>query len=302
MFAIPSEGIMFCISGQGSTISTDIFPPLTLEDGNWEIGLVDFMTYNNIPNVEEGRNNLIYFGEEGKKIAIPAGAYEMEDLHLVIKHRMMEATCNKIYLEPPDEKERYSDMNSTTTTWDIYPSKHGHHEASARMDKPQGPGLPTETHPSKYNPNHVICKPPDFKLKTDTTSMKSWLYCSEKIDFTLPGTIRDLLGFNPRVLEPYKWHPSDRPININAVNVVRITCNVVRGSYTDGREDHVLHEFFPRVDRGFKIIEIPRNVIYLPVSTKRIHNITVSLIDQEGRPVNFQQETISLRLHLKRRD
>ena len=36
----------------------DFFPPLELTAGEWYSGLLDLTTYNSIPNVESGRNNV----------------------------------------------------------------------------------------------------------------------------------------------------------------------------------------------------------------------------------------------------
>lgn len=85
------------------------------------------------------------------------------------------------------------------------------------------------------------------------------------------------------------------------METVRIVCNITSGSFTNGYEDHIIHEFYPTVPPGYKIVEIPANVIYLPVNTTRIHNITVRLEDQTGHLINFRDETITLRLHLKKR-
>lgn len=54
--------------------------------------------------------------------------------------------------------------------------------------------------------------------------------------------------------------------------------------------------------QGYKIVEVPANVIYLPVNAKRLSSITLKITDQEGNLVNFRGETITIRLHLKPRD
>ena len=46
------------------------------------LGLVDFQTYNSIPNVVERKNKLYYYdGEILKFINIPPGSYEIENLN-----------------------------------------------------------------------------------------------------------------------------------------------------------------------------------------------------------------------------
>lgn len=85
------------------------------------------------------------------------------------------------------------------------------------------------------------------------------------------------------------------------MNIIRLTCNIVKGSYSNGEEGHVLHEFYPTVGRGFKLVEIPHNVIYLPINTNQIRNLSVRIINQTGDLVNFSNEHITIRLHLRRR-
>ena len=47
------------LTGQGSTISCDFHEPILIDTHNYDamIGVKNFSTYNNIPNVEAGRNN-----------------------------------------------------------------------------------------------------------------------------------------------------------------------------------------------------------------------------------------------------
>lgn len=128
------------------------------------------------------------------------------------------------------------------------------------------------------------------------------MFSNEIIHFEKPNSVGPLLGFNKQVYEAYKTHKSENLVNINSVNIVRILCNVVRGSYQNGSEGHILHEFYPSVPPGFKIIETPHNVIYLPVNVQKLTHITCEFRDQSGKLINFRDETISLRLHLRQRD
>lgn len=110
------------------------------------------------------------------------------------------------------------------------------------------------------------------------------------------------VGFKRKLTAADKWYESDSPVDIIKVNVVRIGCNIARGSYDNGVESHIIHEFYPTVEPGFKIVEQPNNVIYLPVNVKQLDNITLTITDQEGRLVNFRGETITARLHLKQQN
>lgn len=70
---------MFRLSGKGPVLKCDIFPPIELNNNEkWELGLIDFMTYNSIPNIE-GVNNVLYFGNN-EKIELPTGSVEVSDI------------------------------------------------------------------------------------------------------------------------------------------------------------------------------------------------------------------------------
>lgn len=65
------------LCGNTSTITTSYFPTIDL-DGQFECGLIDFITYNSIPNIDK-TNNLFHFGK--RTIEIPTGSYEIDDIN-----------------------------------------------------------------------------------------------------------------------------------------------------------------------------------------------------------------------------
>jgi hypothetical protein len=136
-------------------------------------------------------------------------------------------------------------------------------------------------------------------LKPNLNTQKSQIKCSHKIDFTKPNSIGKLLGYDEVIIEPNTLTESTNTVNIFRVNVLRINCNIVKGAYHNGREVHTIHEFFPRVPPGYKIIETPQNLLYLPINTHTIDYIKIEIHDQEDRLVNFNSEVITIRLHLR---
>lgn len=141
-----------------------------------------------------------------------------------------------------------------------------------------------------------------LSLKANNSTLKSEIKFNESIYFCKSDNIGGMLGFSSKVLSANKRHVSDQPKKIIKVNTVRVECYLVKGSFDNGKEGHVLHEFFPDVGPGYKIIEVPSTIIYLPLNVQRVNNISVSLKDQDGHFVNFRDEIISLRLHIKKLD
>lgn len=227
--------ITLTLSGNSSQLQSQYFPPIDLSDGQYVCGLVDFQTYNSIPNVNDS-NNVFQFGVKGGppiKITIPIGTYEVEDLGQYFKKQM----------ELHDEQ---------------------------------------------------------FTLKINKNTLTCEIFCSTDIDFTVTNSIGSLLGFNQSYLHANLSHFSHSNVDIMKVNIIRVECNITKGSYINGSPAHTIHEFSPRVPPGYKISEVPNNVIYYPITVKSISSFDITLIDQDNDLVDFRGERITIRLHIKK--
>jgi len=61
-----------------------IFSAIDLIDDDYELGLINFETYNTIPNVNA--SNKFYFDEDNVEITIPEGSYELQAINEFLKH------------------------------------------------------------------------------------------------------------------------------------------------------------------------------------------------------------------------
>ena len=135
-------------------------------------------------------------------------------------------------------------------------------------------------------------------MKLNNNTLRSTVHCSANIDFT-PDSIGKFLGFRPDVLLANETHQSSLPVKILKINSLRVQCNITTGSYINNQRDHTIHEFFPAVEPGYKIIEVPLSVIYLPIIVNSIDHLQLRIEDQDGDLVNFRGEEITIRLHIK---
>jgi len=230
------------VSGTTSTLRTVLFPAITLQgDKQWEVALLDFTTYNSIPNIIERVNNKLHYYKEkdkdgnytqGNNVELRTGSYEIDDINRLLQT-----------------------------------------------------GLGRE----------------NIKIVANNNLLRSVVKSKYYIDFTKEHSIGSLLGFPPstKVLENNTAHLSPETVNIIKVNSIDVSCNIIKGSYRDGTNEHILHTFYPTVPPGFKIMEKPHNLVYLPVNTSHISDIVLNVLDQDGNLVDFRGEVISIRLHIK---
>lgn len=138
-----------------------------------------------------------------------------------------------------------------------------------------------------------------IRLNSSKYTMKCIIESDVFIDFRKTDCIGSLMGFNERLLPPGEFE-SDKLINIQNINNLRIDCDLITGSYHNGSGTHTIYEFDPMVDPGYKINEQPKHLIYLPLVRRRISTLNISILDQDGKFVDFRGENITCRIHIKR--
>lgn len=221
------ESLTFTLNGTTSTLDAHFWPAIDLDPRKtYVIGLVKFISYNSIPNIDSA-NNKLYVG--GKQFEIPIGSYEIKDLNQYLREEL---------------------------------------------------GININLTP---NNNTLRCK----------------LWSEKQIDFTKATTFNELLGFSPQILKANRIYESDRPVRISNVNAIRVECNVVSGAYLNNKLSHTLHEFAVDIPPGFRLLDTPSTITYIPINQNLIEHLQCRIVDQDGRLVNFRGETITIRLHVK---
>lgn len=242
-------------TGKSSVKRADFFPEIVLDPNvNYCCALLDFTTYNSIPNVIEGQNNEFKFKyqKEEKKwnkttnkydypsvskdiaISMPTGAYDVEDILKYLKWAL--------------------DGQKISFTYEI----------------------------SVASSSVAI----EFDIDIEWTS----------------GTVLNLIGFqNQQTFKKKTTYRSEHIVKITPIDVIRIECDIISGSYINGKQSHTIHQFSHcKVDPGYKFIEVPRHLIYFPIKDKQLRYIQISIVDQDGHLVDFRGEQISCRIHIKK--
>lgn len=265
------SSITLTLSGNSPHLQAQYFPPIDLSDGDYVCGLVDFQTFNSIPNVDE-TNNMFYYG---------VATDNFDD----------SLTTNQI-------SEKFSDETT----------KNNKNKKISSIKNPQSLSyikIPTGSYEvsdlENYIKKELALRKVEFALTANKNTLQCEILCSQPINFTKPNTIGPLLGFKAkRIFAANHTHISRHPADILKISVIRIECDIIKGAYLNNQPAHTIHEFPLKVAPGYKIVETPQNVIYLPITVKNIHALNLSIVDQQNIPINFRGETITARLHIKK--
>lgn len=289
------------LSGKSSQLQANYFPAIDLSDGDYVCGLIDFQTFNSIPNIDES-NNLFYYGHEN--LSSNEIAHESSSSSEIIKNNDGIVGVSSI-----------SNDNDDSSIIDAIVIDQKPEENSVKIVRPPRKKnaklplacikIPTGSYEvddlGKYLSKTLSDKGVLIGLRTNNNTLKSELWCSQPVDFTKPNSVGAVLGFkNKKPLRANKAHISQLPADIMKINVIRVDCNIISGSYLNNRASHTIHQFSPTVPPGYKIVEVPQNVIYFPVTVQNIDTLNLSIIDQDDRIVDFRGETITIRLHIKK--
>lgn len=278
----------FIFSGSDSILTKRFYPPIILEeDATYVLGLIDFLSSNTITNIDEkiNENNKFFIGDY--ELELEEGTYEIEDIEKTILN-MLEEKEGSIH-------EGENNGNQQTKHVDLIKYDVDKNELRPRVKRKLNDERSSQI-PTKRQKKEKTT----FKLKVHYNTFKCEIQSNKEIDFERPGTIASLLGFKNRKLAPNIHHFSDVPIKISKINSICVDCGIVRNSFFNGKAVHILHMLYPNVAPGYKIVEKPSTIIYLPITTRYIDEIELKIVDQSGGLVNFKGELITIRLHLKK--
>lgn len=141
----------------------------------------------------------------------------------------------------------------------------------------------------------------ELKLTCNNNTLKTNILCSEDVYFDKNDSIGKILGFGMETIKANINRESQYPVNILSTTIIRIECDVVSGSFVNGKASHIIYEFVPNVAPGYRIIEVPKNLIYFPVNQNAISAINIRLLDADNRQINLRGEEVQLYLHFRKK-
>ena len=137
-------------------------------------------------------------------------------------------------------------------------------------------------------------------IKANLNTLKCMLVIKSGyvVDFNVANSLATVLGFN-KILYQAGSHSSEHIVNILRINSILVNLDIVTNSYIKGVMSPTIYNFFPNVSPGVKIVSIPKNLVYLPVTVNTIYCMKVWLTDQDNRPLDLQGEEVTIRFHLR---
>ena len=149
-------------------------------------------------------------------------------------------------------------------------------------------------HYDKANEKYYI------NISANTNTLKSVFDIEDGyiVDFNHPNSISKVLGFTGAKYTK-GFHESENPVNILSINSIFVNIDIISGSYVNGLTRNTIYSFFPNVSPGYKIVETPRNLVYLPITMNQIHTMKVNITDQNGTLLNLRGETLTIRFKIR---
>ena len=139
-----------------------------------------------------------------------------------------------------------------------------------------------------------------INIAANSNTLKSILIIGQgyQVDFNQPNNLSKVLGFTgKKYIEGF--HESEKSVNILSIDSIFVNIDIIDGSYVNGKTKNTIYSFFPDVAPGFKIIESPVNLVYLPILPYTIQNLSLSITDQDENLLNLRGEKLTARFHIR---
>ena len=110
-----------------------------------------------------------------------------------------------------------------------------------------------------------------ISISANSKTLKSVLILEKdyQVDFNHRDSLAKVLAFTGTKYTS-GFHESENVVDILRINSVLVNIDIISGSYVNGATKNTIYSFFPKVSPGYKIIESPVNLVYLPMLAKTV--------------------------------
>ena len=155
-----------------------------------------------------------------------------------------------------------------------------------------------------FSPNNV-----KVSFTIDDNRLKANLKTNQTLIFTEKSFFYTIVGFTRSrfyLLDDIEWfyqliaglYKGDKPINIIGVDKIHLKCDCIQGSIVNGIREPILYSFALSSPSGHKIYKESRIKLFKKVIESVLSHITFYLEDDDHKPVDFHNETLSFTCQL----
>ena len=142
----------------------------------------------------------------------------------------------------------------------------------------------------------------DIRLKSNLKINQTLILTNKSFFYTIlgftqshQGPLNDIEGFYQILAGSYE---GDRPINISGIDNVHFKCYCIQGSIVNGIREPILHSFALSSPPSHKIYKEPKVKLFKRINKSVLSHITFYLEDDDLKPVDFHNETVSFTCQL----
>ena len=325
----PQETLEFKMNKQMQTFSFN--PPINLvEEGKWFLAVSSFECTNSVFNITNENNSFSiiipghYKTEFAEKVINDLNKlYELKSLELHVdavrkrgnkikigekEYKLSDFDTQKNEILEELRNVKYNDLRDL-----IYRMRLSYDEIIDILDLEY---IPTKRIGYSLNPGiyevvdlnntlkyilpdnvKVSVTIDDIRLKSNLKTNQTLIFTEKSFFYTILGFTRsrsypleDIEGFYQLIAGSYK---SDKPIHITGIDKVHLKCDCIQGSIVNGIREPILYSFALSSPPGHKIYKEPKVKLFKRINKSVLSHITFYLEDDDHKPVDFNNETIS---------
>ena len=139
-----------------------------------------------------------------------------------------------------------------------------------------------------------------INISANSNTLKSVLILEKdyQVDFNHRDSLAKVIGFTGAKYTG-GFHESENVFDILSINSILVNIDIISGSNVNGATKNTIYSFFPKVSPGYKIIDSPVNLVYLPITLDTIGSLNVYILDQDDHLLNLRNEKITIRFHIR---
>ena len=330
----PQETLEFKMNKQTQTFSFN--PPINLiEEDKWLLAVSSFECTNSVFNITDENNSFSIIiprhyqnKTDEKTINNLNKLLELKSLELHVEevkkrgtriktadkeHKLSDFDNQKYEILQELKNAKYNDLEDL-----VYRMRLSYDDIMGILDLKY---IPTKRTGYSLNPgiyevvdlnntlNHILPDNVIISITFDDIRLKSNLKTNQTLIFTERSFFYTILGFTQSGSYPlyaidgfYQIiagsYKSDKPINISGIDKIHLKCDCIQGSIVNGIREPILYSFALSSPPGHKIYKEPRIKLFKKINKSILSHITFYFEDDDHKPVDFNNETISFTCQL----